>query len=88
MEMLKIAIYMLCLLTSGACGYLLLRGYWRNGTRLLFWSGLCFVFLAANSFAVMLDILVLPGVDLQVLRHGASLAAVGTLLVGLVWESE
>lgn len=88
MEMLKIAIYMLCLLTSGACGYLLLRGYWRNGTRLLFWSGLCFVFLAANSFAVMLDILVFPGVDLQVLRHGASLAAVGTLLVGLVWESE
>ena len=88
MEMVKIAIYVLCLVTSGACGYLLLRGFWRSNTRLLFWSGLCFVFLAANSLAVIIDILVFPGVDLQALRHAASLAAVGTLLVGLVWESE
>ena len=88
METLKVAIYVLCLLTSGACGYLLLRGFWRSGTRLLFWSGLCFVFLAANSLAVILDVVVFPVADLRVLRHAASLVVVGTLLVGLVWESE
>ncbi len=88
METLKIAIYLLCLLTSGACAYLLLRGFRKSGERLLFWSGLCFGFLAANSFAVILDILVFPELDLQMVRHAASLAAVGTLLVGLVWESE
>ena len=54
----------------------------------MFWSGLCFVFLAANSLAVILDVVVFPVADLRVLRHAASLVAVGTLLVGLVWESE
>jgi hypothetical protein len=31
---------------------------------------------------------VLPRIDLQLVRHGALLAAVGTLLFGLVWDSE
>ena len=88
MEALKIAIYVLCLLTSAACAYLLLRGYFRSRTRLLFWSGLCFMFLALNNVAVILDILVLPGANLQIFRHAASLVAVTTLLVGLVWETE
>ena len=88
MELLKIVIYILCVLTSAACAYLLLRGYWRSGTRLLFWSGLCFAFLSANSFVVIHDIMVFPTADLQVFRHSASLAAVGTLLFGLVWETE
>ena len=88
MEMVKIAIYVLCLVASGACGYLLLRGYWRSGTRLLLWSGLCFGFLCINSLAVVLDILIFPGIDFQAVRHLASLAAVSTLLFGLVWESE
>jgi hypothetical protein len=88
METVKIAIYVLCILTSAACSYLLLRGYWRSGTRLLFWSGLCFGFLSLNSIIVILDILIFPGADLQAFRHSASLAAVGTLLFGLVWETE
>lgn len=88
METLKIGIYVLCILTSAACSYLLLRGYWRSSTRLLFWSGLCFGFLSLNSIVVIFDILVFPSANLQVLRHAASLAAVGTLLFGLVWETE
>lgn len=88
MELLKLAIYVLCILTSAACSYLLMRGYWRSGTRLLFWSGLCFGFLSFNSVVVILDILIFPSADLQMFRHAASLAAVGTLLFGLVWETE
>lgn len=56
--------------------------------RLLFWSGLCFGFLSLNSIVVIFDILVFPNANLQVFRHAASLAAVGTLLFGLVWETE
>ena len=88
METVKISIYVLCALTSAACSYLLLRGYLRSGARLLLWSSICFAFLALNSIAVMLDNLVFPEINLQFARHAASLAAVGTLLVGLVWESE
>jgi hypothetical protein len=87
-EVIKISIYLLCFLTAGVCTVLLLRGYWRSATRLLLWSGLCFAFLSLNSLAVILDILVFPQVDLQAARHLATLAAVGTLLFGLVWESE
>ena len=87
-EAIKISIYFLCFLTAGVCTGLLLRGYWRSATRLLLWSGLCFGFLSINSLAVILDIMVFPQVDLQAVRHLASLAAVGTLLFGLVWELE
>lgn len=86
--LLPLLIYVLCLLAAALCTWLLLRGYWRTGARLLLWSGLCFGFLSLNSFAVILDILVLDAVDLQGVRLLASLAAVGTLLIGLIWEAE
>jgi hypothetical protein len=83
---LPVVIYVLCLLAAALCTVLLLRGYRRSGTRLLLWSGLCFGFLSLNSLVVLADILIFPARDLQLLRHGASLVAVGTLLFGLVWE--
>lgn len=85
---LPVVIYVLCLLAAGLCTWLLLRGYWRSGARLLLWSGLCFGFLSLNALAVILDILVIADSDLQLFRHVASLAAVGTLLIGLIWETE
>ena len=88
MGSLPIAIYVLCLLAAALCTWLLLRGYGRSGTRLLLWSGLCFGFLSLNSLVIILDIVLFPDRDLQPLRHGASLLAVGTLLVGLIWEGE
>ena len=86
--MLPLLIYVLCLLAAALCTWLLLRGYWRTGTRLLFWSGLCFAFLSLNSLAVILDIAILESIDLQLFRLAASVAAVGTLLIGLIWEAE
>jgi len=83
---LPVAIYVLCLLAAALCTALLFRGYRRSGTRLLLWSGVCFGLLSLNSLAVIADILFFPTRDLQLLRHGASLAAVGTLLFGLIWE--
>jgi cytochrome b subunit of formate dehydrogenase len=82
------AVYILCFLTSGACAYLLARNYRRTGTRLLMWSALCFGFLALNNGVVFIDALVLPEVDLAVMRLSLSLAAVTVLLFGFVWEAE
>ena len=81
-------IYFLCMLTSLACFGLLLRG-WRNSrSRLLFWSALCFAGLGINNFLLVIDKLVLPSVDLTVLRLAVALAAPLLLLFGLIWEEE
>jgi len=85
---LPVVIYVLCFLAAALCTWLLLRGYRRSQARLLLWSGLCFAFLSLNSFVVIVDMLFAPNTDLQVYRHAASLAAVGTLLIGLIWEAE
>ena len=81
-------VYILCVLTSLACGLLLLRNFQRTSARLLLWSALCFLLLAANNLVVILDLMVLPGVDLRLLRIGFSLAAVSVLLFGFVWDLE
>ena len=82
------AVYILCFLTSSACAFLLARNYVRTGTRLLLWSSLCFALLAANNLVVVADLIVLPDIDLRVLRLGFSLTAVLVLLFGFVWDLE
>ena len=82
------AVYILCLLTSGACAYLLARNYRRTGTRLLMWSALCFGLLALNNAVVFLDALVIHDIDLAVPRLSLSLAAVAVLLFGFIWDLE
>lgn len=82
------AVYTLCFLTSSACAALLGRSYRRTGTRLLMWSALCFALLAANNLVVILDLLILPDRDFRVARHALSLAALGVLLFGFIWDRE
>ncbi len=82
------AVYILCFLTSSACAFLLARNYRRTGARLLMWSALCFGFLALNNLVVSIDLLILPDVNLALLRLGFSLAAVAVLLFGFVWDME
>lgn len=81
------AIYVLCALTSLGCALLLLRQYTRTRTRLLAWSTVCFVGLAANNLIVLLDLVVVPATDLSLLRGAIVLLSVSTLAAGLVWES-
>ena len=82
------AVYLLCFLTSAACALLLARSYRRTGARLLLWSALCFLLLAANNLAVVLDLLVLPARDLRLVRHLLALGALGVLLFGFIWDRE
>ena len=83
------AVYILCLLASALCAYLLLRSYGRSRAPILLWSGICFLFLALNNLAVIVDLLLTgASVDLSILRIALSLAAVCMLLFGLVWRLE
>jgi hypothetical protein len=81
-------VYLLCAATSGACALLLLRAYHRTGTRLLLWSSLCFVGLTLNNALLIVDLIVVPDVDLSTWRLVPAVAGVALLLYGLVWESE
>ncbi len=85
---LQAIIYSLCLLTSAGCALLLVRSYGQSRAKLLLWSALCFVLLALNNLLVVIDLLLLPSVDLIPLRNLTSLAAVSTLLFGFIWEAE
>lgn len=81
------AVYFLCFLTSGCCGWLLVRSYLRNRTKLLLWSAGCFVLLGLANLALFVDLVVLPtSIDLIPLRSSLALAAVATLLYGFIWE--
>ena len=88
-EIFPAVVYILCLLTSAACAWLLGRSYRRSGIRLLLWSSICFAFLAANNLVLVLDLVVWPAseVDLRLPRLLLALAAVVSLIWGFVWDS-
>ncbi len=88
MHVFQPLVFLICVATSLVCMWLLFRGWRRTQTRLLFWSALCFVFLAANNVLVFVDVIMLPQIDLRALRLAASLCAVAVLLWGLVWEAD
>ena len=82
-------IYSLCALTSLACAWLLWRAWRAAGHRLLFWSALCFAGLTFNNVLLVVDKVVYPvEVDLSTWRLVTALAAVGLLLLGLIWEDQ
>jgi len=82
-------IYILCILTSLACAWLLLGSYRRTGHRLLFWSGLCFVVITLNNVLLLADRVIFPtSIDLLPYRLGSALLALLLLLYGLIYEKE
>jgi hypothetical protein len=81
-------VFVLCFLTSCACGLLLARSFRRTRTRLLLWAALAFGFLALNNFILVLDAVVYPDIDLRGPRLFSALAAVSILLYGFIWETD
>jgi hypothetical protein len=86
MRALPSAIYVLCFVTSFVVMLLLLRAFARSRSRLLLWSALAFIALAASNLLLFIDIVLLPDVDLLPARQLSALAAVGLLLYGFIWE--
>lgn len=82
------AVYILCALASIACGVMLFRGFAATRTRLLLWSGLCFLGLALNNVLLFLDLVLIPTVDLSLARSVLAVVSVAVLLFGLIWESK
>jgi hypothetical protein len=80
-------VYALCALTSAVCAVLLWRAYRQRRTRLLLWSSLAFIGLAANNGLLFVDLVIVPNIDLSVPRTLTALAAVMVLLFGLVWDA-
>ena len=81
-------VYTLCFATSALCAFLLGRSFRRTGSRLLFWSALCFAVLAVVNFVVVLDMLVFPHTNFRPIRLWLSLVAVGVLLFGFIWDED
>lgn len=81
------AVYTLCAVTSVLCAVLLLRRYQQSRTRLLLWTSLCFVGLAANNLFLVLDSMVFPTVDLSTVRAALAAGAAAVLLLGLAWDA-
>ena len=80
-------VYLLCLITSVGCAIALTVAWRRTRAPLLLWSALCFAFLAANNFVVVIDlVLTPPDTDFRLIRLLLSLAAVGVLLFGFIWR--
>ncbi len=85
-ELFPAIVYVLCLLTSAACAWLLGRGYRESRSPLLLWSSVCFGFLAANNLALIADLLVYPSLDLRIVRLAFALAAVMSLIWAFIWQ--
>ncbi len=80
------AVYLLCAVTSVVCAALLVRNYRTQRTRLVMWSALCFVGLAINNILMFVDLVLVPEIDMSLLRSATALIAVTLLLIGLLWE--
>ena len=82
-------VYLLCAATSCLCAVMLLRGYFKSGVRLLFWSGLCFVGLTIDNLAIYADLVIFSDVDsdlIRLFRLIPGFVALSLLLYGLIWE--
>ena len=82
------AVYILCAATSLLCAVLLIRGYRRSRARLLLWSSICFVGLAANNALLVIDRLVIKEVDLSTWRLAPAVVGLAALVYGLVGEEQ
>jgi hypothetical protein len=89
MQAFSFVLIALAVLTCLACTVLLYRGYRRTGTRLLFWSALCFIGLSVSNLLLFFDLVLFPTqVDLRVYRLLTALTGLLFLLYGFIFESE
>lgn len=77
-------VYLLCALLSFGCSILLLKGHSKNKYPLLFWSGVGFAGFALNNILLFIDVIVVPNVDLSVIRTIPALIGMILLIYGLI----
>lgn len=81
-------VYVLCAAMSLLCAIMLWRGYRRSHTKLLLWSSFCFGFFALNNIILVVDMVILPDVEMAgpFWRNLIGTMSGTVLLFGLIWE--
>jgi hypothetical protein len=80
-------VYALCGVASTICALLVLRSWRATRQRLQLFIGASFVGLAVNNVMLIVDLVLLPSVDLALVRSITSLLASAGLLFALIWEA-
>jgi hypothetical protein len=81
-------VYVLCAAASLVCAVLLQRAWRAARAPVLFWSMVCFIGLAVNNLLLVVDLVVVPALDLSIVRSLVGLASLAALLHGLIWDVE
>lgn len=79
-------VYILCAVTSTLCATLLVKKYLAKKKALLLWTALAFGAFALNNALLVLDLILVPELDLSMVRVSVLLAGFLVLLYGLIWE--
>jgi hypothetical protein len=87
-NVLKLTLYVVCVLSSTACTVLLFRGYVKRRVRLLMWSAICFAGLSVNNLLLFADLVLFPDIDLRLARLVSALIGMLFLLYGFIWDVE
>jgi len=85
--MISALVYLMCALTSILCAILLYLHYKKNRTRLLLWSGICFLCLALNNIMLFIDLVLASQIDLSVARTLPAVIGFGVLVWGFIWDT-
>jgi hypothetical protein len=85
--MVATLVYLLCGFASFVCTYLLVISFRRSGSRLVFWSALCFGCLAINNVLLVADFILFPDMDLVVVRVVPLLVSATVMVYGLIWDT-
>jgi len=89
MDLFKLILFSLCVITSFACTVLLFRAYARRRYRLLMWSAFCFAGLTVNNLLLFADLVLFPTqVDLRLVRLLSAFGGMLFLLYGFIWDTE
>ena len=88
MDTFKLLLFAIAPITSAACMLLLFRSYIASRQRILLWSSLCFVGQTVTNVTLFVDMIVLPDVDLRLIRLSAALIGMLFLIYGFITESQ
>lgn len=80
-------VYALCGITSLACTVLLFNRYKKARVGLLFWSAVAFLAFTITNVLLFVDLVLVPDMDLSLLRNSITLAGTLVMVYGLIRES-
>jgi hypothetical protein len=84
--MISSLVYLMCAMTSILCTTLLYLSYRKTKAKLLLWSVICFLCLAINNILLFADLVIVPNIDLAVIRTVPAVIGFAALIWGFIWD--